>query len=211
MTTIERAERNDLQQILDLQYIAYRSEAELLNDFRIPPLLQTLQELQAEFDRRLSRQNRRLRPRAYGRSHAVHRQTDRRASTTEKRDRHRTARIDRKRVSTDANSSQAIAAFGTRLFIGGWTTVLSPKERPIPECGSSIWKNFPSRKTFRRAKSRNYEKKENDRQTAGRFSFLYQSRLATKTGDLLFRPPLLHPDRSGRRPTASGNVIFCPA
>ena len=97
------------------------------------------------------------------------------------------------------------------VSIGGWTTVLSPKERPIPECGSSIWKNFPSRKTFRRAKSRNYEKKENDRQTAGRFSFLYKSRLATKTGDLLFRPPLLHPDRSGRRPTASGNVIFCPA
>lgn len=163
-----------------------------------------------ESDRRL-RQNRRLRPRAYGRSHAVHRQTDRRASTTEKRDRHRTARIDRKRVSTDANSSQAIAAFGTWLFIGGWATVLSPKERPIPECGSSIWKNFPGRKTFRRAKSRNYEKKENDRQTAGRFSFLYKSRLATKTGDLLFRPPLLHPDRSGRQPTASGNVIFCPA
>nr|WP_310789098.1 GNAT family N-acetyltransferase [uncultured Alistipes sp.] len=50
MTTIERAERNDLQQILDLQYLAYRSEAELLNDFRIPPLLQTLQELQAEFE-----------------------------------------------------------------------------------------------------------------------------------------------------------------
>lgn len=218
MTTITRAERCDLQQILDLQYLAYRSEAELLNDFRIPPLLQTLQGAasgirngrRTESDRRL-RQNRRLRPRAYGRSHAVHRQTDRRASTTEKRDRHRTARIDRKRVSTDANSSQAIAAFGTWLFIGGWATVLSPKERPIPECGSSIWKNFPGRKTFRRAKSRNYEKKENDRQTAGRFSFLYKSRLATKTGDLLFRPPLLHPDRSGRRPTASGNVIFCPA
>lgn len=50
MTTITRAERCDLQQILDLQYLAYRSEAELLNDFRIPPLLQTLQELQAEFE-----------------------------------------------------------------------------------------------------------------------------------------------------------------
>ena len=50
MTTITRAERCDLQQILDLQYLAYRSEAELLNDFRIPPLLQTLQELRAEFE-----------------------------------------------------------------------------------------------------------------------------------------------------------------
>ena len=49
-TTITRAERCDLQQILDLQYLAYRSEAELLNDFRIPPLLQTLQELRAEFE-----------------------------------------------------------------------------------------------------------------------------------------------------------------
>lgn len=123
-----------------------------------------------ESDRRL-RQNRRLRPRAYGRSHAVHRQTDRRASTTEKRDRHRTARIDRKRVSTDANSSQAIAAFGTWLFIGGWATVLSPKERPIPECGSSIWKNFPGRKTFRRAKSRNYEK----RKTTDRLPVVFRS------------------------------------
>ena len=50
MTTITRAERCDLQQILDLKYLAYRSEAELLNDFRIPPLLQTLQELRAEFE-----------------------------------------------------------------------------------------------------------------------------------------------------------------
>ena len=44
MTTITRAER------CDLQHLAYRSEAELLNDFRIPPLLQTLQELRAEFE-----------------------------------------------------------------------------------------------------------------------------------------------------------------
>ena len=39
---IEKAEREDLQEILDLQYLAYQSEARLLNNMDIPPLKQTL-------------------------------------------------------------------------------------------------------------------------------------------------------------------------
>lgn len=35
---ISYAERVELDDILSLQYQAYRSEAELLNDFSIPPL-----------------------------------------------------------------------------------------------------------------------------------------------------------------------------
>lgn len=40
----------DLPAILALQYLAYQSEAILLQNFSIPPLLQTLEELQAEFE-----------------------------------------------------------------------------------------------------------------------------------------------------------------
>lgn len=46
---IERAEQSDLQKILDLQYLAYQSEARLFNDKNIPPLTQTLDDLQREF------------------------------------------------------------------------------------------------------------------------------------------------------------------
>lgn len=46
---IEKAEFNDLHEILDLQYLAYQSEAELFNDHDIPPLKQTLQDVQAEY------------------------------------------------------------------------------------------------------------------------------------------------------------------
>ena len=45
------AEQSDLPIILDLQYAAYQSEARLLNNPNIPPLLQTLEELQNEFER----------------------------------------------------------------------------------------------------------------------------------------------------------------
>lgn len=46
---ITRAAQFDLNEILDLQYQAYRSEAALLNNSDIPPLKQTLADLQAEF------------------------------------------------------------------------------------------------------------------------------------------------------------------
>lgn len=46
---IKAAENEDLQEILDLQYLAYQSEAKLFNDPDIPPLRQTLSELENEF------------------------------------------------------------------------------------------------------------------------------------------------------------------
>ena len=46
---IERASESDLQKILDLQYLAYQSEARLFNDKNIPPLTQTLDDLEREF------------------------------------------------------------------------------------------------------------------------------------------------------------------
>jgi len=45
---ITRATANDLKPILDLQYLAYQSEAKLLGRSDIPPLKQTLDELQIE-------------------------------------------------------------------------------------------------------------------------------------------------------------------
>jgi ribosomal protein S18 acetylase RimI-like enzyme len=42
---ISKAESNDLSVILKLQYIAYEKEAIRYNDFSIPPLKQTLEEL----------------------------------------------------------------------------------------------------------------------------------------------------------------------
>lgn len=49
--TITPAVYEDLPAILALQYRAYQSEAELLQDFYIPPLCQTLASLQEEFAR----------------------------------------------------------------------------------------------------------------------------------------------------------------
>lgn len=46
---ITKADMPDLQAILDLQYIAYQSEAKLLNDFSIPPLKQTYDEIAEEY------------------------------------------------------------------------------------------------------------------------------------------------------------------
>ena len=48
-----KAERSDLPQILELQYSAYQSEARLLNNFSIPPLTQTLSELEEEHEKGL--------------------------------------------------------------------------------------------------------------------------------------------------------------
>lgn len=46
---IKEAELSDLREILELQYLAYQSEAKLFNDPGIPPLKQTLSDLENEF------------------------------------------------------------------------------------------------------------------------------------------------------------------
>ena len=46
---IEKAEIEDLQDILDLQYLAYQSEARLFNNTDIPPLKQTLEDVFNEY------------------------------------------------------------------------------------------------------------------------------------------------------------------
>ena len=46
---IEKATYEDLEEILDLQKLAYLTEAKLLNDYSIKPLTQTLIEFQNEF------------------------------------------------------------------------------------------------------------------------------------------------------------------
>ncbi len=48
---ISSAVAEDLPAILELQYLAYQSEAVLLQNFSIPPLVQTLADLQAEYER----------------------------------------------------------------------------------------------------------------------------------------------------------------
>jgi len=47
---IARTKITDLKEILELQYLAYQSEAKLLNNFEIPPLKQTLDEVEQEYD-----------------------------------------------------------------------------------------------------------------------------------------------------------------
>ena len=47
---IVKAEYKDLQEILNLQYLAYQSEAELFGSRDIPPLKQTLNEVIDEFN-----------------------------------------------------------------------------------------------------------------------------------------------------------------
>lgn len=46
---ISRANEEDLQEILNLQYLAYQSEAKLFNSSDIPPLKQTIYEVREEF------------------------------------------------------------------------------------------------------------------------------------------------------------------
>ena len=48
---ITKAEKTDLKEILELQYLAYQSEAKLLNNFEIPPLKQTLDEVEQEYNK----------------------------------------------------------------------------------------------------------------------------------------------------------------
>ncbi|MCR5107030.1 MAG: GNAT family N-acetyltransferase [Lachnospiraceae bacterium] len=49
--TIVRADNTDLREILDLQYMAYQSEAALFGSKDIPPLKETISELEAEFEK----------------------------------------------------------------------------------------------------------------------------------------------------------------
>ncbi|HIH74769.1 MAG TPA: GNAT family N-acetyltransferase [Methanosarcina sp.] len=47
---IFQATFEDAIEILDLQKLAYQSEAQIYNDWTIPPLLQTIEEIQYEFN-----------------------------------------------------------------------------------------------------------------------------------------------------------------
>lgn len=47
---IERAVTDDAEEILSLQKLAYQSEAEIYDDFTIPPLTQTLEEIKKDFE-----------------------------------------------------------------------------------------------------------------------------------------------------------------
>jgi ribosomal protein S18 acetylase RimI-like enzyme len=49
MSQIEKAAFEDLQKILNLQKLSFLSEAKLLNNFSIKPLMQTQEELENEF------------------------------------------------------------------------------------------------------------------------------------------------------------------
>ncbi len=51
MLIIQKAQKNDLEAILELQYLAYQSEAKLLNNPDIPPLKQTLENVVNEFQK----------------------------------------------------------------------------------------------------------------------------------------------------------------
>ncbi len=50
---VEQAGLDDAQAILDLQKLAYRSEAALHGDYTIPPLRQTLDEMKADLDKQV--------------------------------------------------------------------------------------------------------------------------------------------------------------
>nr|MDO8080055.1 GNAT family N-acetyltransferase [Candidatus Freyarchaeota archaeon] len=50
---IERAVIEDMPEILELQKLAYQSEAEIYNDFTIAPLTQTLEEIKNDFANQL--------------------------------------------------------------------------------------------------------------------------------------------------------------
>ncbi len=47
---IEQAEISDAEEILSLQKLAYKSDAEIYKDFNIAPLIQTLDEIKREFE-----------------------------------------------------------------------------------------------------------------------------------------------------------------
>ena len=49
--TVLKAVQDDLQEILELQYLAYQSEAALFGNKDIPPLKETIEELTEEFNK----------------------------------------------------------------------------------------------------------------------------------------------------------------
>jgi ribosomal protein S18 acetylase RimI-like enzyme len=51
--TIKRADVRDAEEILALQKLAFQSEAELYNDYTLPPLTQTLEEMRADFEKQV--------------------------------------------------------------------------------------------------------------------------------------------------------------
>jgi SAM-dependent methyltransferase/ribosomal protein S18 acetylase RimI-like enzyme len=53
MMIIEQAKVKDAEEILELQKLAYLSEAEIYDDYTIPPLTQTLEEIRDDFNRQL--------------------------------------------------------------------------------------------------------------------------------------------------------------
>jgi ribosomal protein S18 acetylase RimI-like enzyme len=50
---IEKAEFDDLAEILSLQKLAYQSEAAIYNDYTIPPLVQTLEGIREDFKKQM--------------------------------------------------------------------------------------------------------------------------------------------------------------
>ena len=48
---IEKAQKEDLKEILELQYLAYQSEVKFFGNMDIPPLKQTIEEVYDEFER----------------------------------------------------------------------------------------------------------------------------------------------------------------
>ena len=48
---IKIADKTDLNDILELQYLAYQSEAKICNDPNIPPLTQTIEDVKTEFEK----------------------------------------------------------------------------------------------------------------------------------------------------------------
>lgn len=46
---ITKANKTDLSKILELQYLAYQSEAKLFNNQKIPPLTQTLEDIEEDY------------------------------------------------------------------------------------------------------------------------------------------------------------------
>jgi len=50
---IERASIEDAREILNLQKVAYIAEAEIYNDYTLPPLMQTLEQIEIDFKKQL--------------------------------------------------------------------------------------------------------------------------------------------------------------
>ncbi len=50
---IERAEVEDAKEILDLQKLAYKSEADIYSDYTIPPLTQAIEEIRLDFENQI--------------------------------------------------------------------------------------------------------------------------------------------------------------